>query len=117
MKNILTAALAGSLVMLSTPVKAREVAVDDGNDMLTVCNKPDSYSEGYCLGYIRALSTGVDVYLTTRKEKVCYGTNVTIGQLRDVVVDYVRRNPAKRDEQAITLVLLASAEAWPCNGV
>jgi hypothetical protein len=105
-----------SLLLSSTPAYAREFAVDDGNDLYATCNKSDSYSEGYCLGYIRALSTGVDIIMAEKKQKVCYGENVTIGQIRDVVVDYIRRNPAKRNESAIVLVAYASAEAWPCGG-
>lgn len=107
--------LISALLFASTPAQAREVAVDDGNDMLTICNKSDSYSVGFCTGYIRALSTGVDIIMAEKDLKVCYGENVTIGQIRDVVVDYTRRNPAKRNESAIVLVAYASAEAWPCG--
>jgi hypothetical protein len=53
--------------------------------------------------------------LSTKNAKICYGSNVTIGQIRDVVVYYIRRHPEKRDQSAMVLVGYASAEAWPCE--
>lgn len=116
MKMFFTAALAGALALSSSPASARETVVDDGNSMLSICTQTDIYSEGYCLGYIRALSAGVDVVLADTKQYVCYGDNVTMGQIRDVVVSYLRRNPAKRHENSLVLVGYASIEAWPCKG-
>lgn len=107
--------IAAALLVTATPASARETAVDDGNDLLDVCTKGDYFSDGYCLGYIRGLSNGVDMVLYTSKQRICYGPNITIGQIRDVVVSYIRRNPAKRNENAMVLVSWASAEAWPCN--
>lgn len=107
--------IAAALLVTATPASARETAVDDGNDLLDVCTKDDYFSQGYCLGYIRALSSGVDAILATNKQQICYRQGITIGQIRDVVVSYIRRNPAKRNENAMVLVSWASAEAWPCN--
>lgn len=107
--------IAAAVALTPTAAEARDVAVDDGNDLLDVCSKTDYYSQGYCLGYIRALSSGVDAVLATSNQKICYGQGVTIGQIRDVVVAYIRRNPAKRNENAMVLVSWASVEAWPCK--
>jgi len=113
MKNIISAALAVCLV--ASPVQAREFAVDDGNDLLSTCNSGEYYNQGYCLGYIRGLSLGVDAVLETGKKKICYPENVTMGQLRDVVIAYIRRNPAERNKNAMVLVAFASSDAWPCQ--
>jgi hypothetical protein len=101
-------------LLAATPAEAR-VVTDDGNELLEVCTRDDYFSQGYCLGYIRALSDGVDMVLYTGNQKICYGDNVTIGQIRDVVIDYVKRNPAKRNKNAMVLVSWALAEAWPCQ--
>lgn len=113
MKNLVAAALAGCLV--ASPVQAREVAIDDGNELLSICGEDDAFSRGYCLGYIRGLTIGVDYLLVTKDAKICYPDGVTWGQIKDVAVSYIRRNPAKRADRAIFLVGLASAEAWPCR--
>ena len=48
-------------------------------------------------------------------KKICYTSGVTIKQLQDVVVAYIRRNPATRNKNAIILTIEASMEAWPCK--
>lgn len=106
MKKLVIAAL----LLTSSPVLARETAIDDGNDLLTAC----STSEGYCLGYIRGLSNGVDMILAQKGKRICYGQNVTLGQVRDVVVDYVRRHPATRNQNSMVLTAYALGAAWPC---
>lgn len=108
-------AIAAALLFAATPANARETVTDDGNELLDICSKEGYFSQGYCLGYIRALSSGVDMLLYTNKQRICYGPNITIGQVRDVVLAYLRRNPAKRNENAMVLVSWASAEAWPCK--
>ena len=107
--------IAAAVALAPTAAGAREIATDDGNDLLDVCTKTDYFSQGYCLGYIRALSSGVDAVLATGDQRICYRDHITIGQIRDVVVSYIRRNPAKRNENAMVLVSWASAEAWPCK--
>jgi len=107
--------IAAAVALTPTAAFARDVAVDDGNELLDICSKDDYFHQGYCLGYIRALSSGVDLVLYTSKQQICYGSNITIGQIRDVVIAYIRRNPAKRNENAMVLVSGASAEAWPCK--
>ena len=101
-------------LLAATPAEAR-VVTNDGNELLEVCTQTDYFSQGYCLGYIRALSDGMDMILAMDNKQVCYGGNVTIGQIRDVVIDYVKRNPAKRNQNAMVLVSWALAEAWPCQ--
>lgn len=108
-------AIAAALLLTASPASAREQATDDGNDLLDICTKDDYFNQGYCLGYIRALSSGVDMVLATSNQRICYRDNITMGQIRDVVIAYIRRNPAKRNENAMVLVSWASAEAWPCK--
>lgn len=115
MKKFMAAILAGCFVASAFPANARETAIDDGNEIISVCGDQTYFSSGYCLGYIRGVSHGADMYFASKNTNICYPNNVTVGQLRDVVVDYIRRNPAKRTESAMLLVARASIEAWPCR--
>lgn len=67
-----------------------------------------------CVAYITG---AVDAFNTTReanKLKKCIPANVTISQLKDVTVDFLRENPADRNTSASTLVFAATRKAWPC---
>ena len=104
-----------TIVTASPTARAAEVADDSGNDLLHTCSETDFYSAGYCLGYVRGLSSGADAALSMMNKKICYTSGVTIKQLQDVVVAYIRRNPATRNKNAIILTIEASMEAWPCK--
>lgn len=106
-----------AMALSSTPAMARDVAVDDGNDLLQVCSQSGIYMEGYCLGYIRGVSLGADWTLLMKDKRICYSDNITMSQLRDVIVAYIRRNPNTRNENVLLLVIKASLEAWPCDGI
>ena len=109
-KHIMIAAA----LLAATPTKARDAVQDDGNELLTLCDSGYDFNQGMCLGYIRGLSVGVDTMLTLQDKKICYPLNITVGQMRDVVAAYIRRNPGKRHESNLILFMRATVEAWPC---
>lgn len=102
-------------LLIANPAKAGEVVKDNGNELLELCNSSNQYERGMCLGYIRGLSVGVETMLSFQNKKICYPAGVTVGQMQDVVVSYIERNPAKRHEISILLFMRAINEAWPCQ--
>ena len=117
MKNILTAILAGALLLSSSPAEARDVVSDDGNQLLSDCSDDSGYMQGFCLGYIRALDNGMIMLLALNNKKYCRPQGVTVGQVRDVYLSYIRRHPAERNQNNLGLALSANNEAWPCDGI
>lgn len=68
-----------------------------------------------CVAYITG---AVDAFNTTRevnKLKSCIPADVTISELKDVTVDFLRNNPVDRSTSASTLVFAATRKAWPCS--
>lgn len=102
-------------LLTATLIKARDVASDDGNELLSLCDSWYDFNQGMCLGYIRGLSVGVDTMLALQGKKICYPPNITVGQMGDVVSAYIKRNPAKRHESNLILFMRATTEAWPCK--
>lgn len=91
-----------------------------GADLLGICtterSDPAYFEKTYeCVAYI---SGAVDAFNTTRaanKLKSCIPAGVTISQLREATVDYLRANPPARRTSASTLVFSATRKAWPCG--
>lgn len=110
--------------MVSAPAQA---SFETGNELYQKC-KPDraDYSGGFCLGYLSAVvdthfETVFLVYIANSDRKdvrtrtsYCLRDQVTLGQVRDVVNQYLEKNPAERDKEAASLVIKALAEAFPC---
>jgi len=90
----------------------------DGNRLLTACQslirKPDKhtavdvFNSGLCVGFI----TGVADALS---HDLCLPRNVSIEQLEDIVVRYLRYNPKTRHLSASSLVFAVLTEKFPCN--
>jgi hypothetical protein len=80
----------------------------DGNGLLSKINDVEFLPKMVALGYVQGVA---DVYAGT---KICMPKNVTAGQARDVVKQYLEINPEKRHYSADSLVLNALAQVWPC---
>ena len=66
----------------------------------------------YILGVLDAIEISPSAYVGFKN---CRRSTVTVQQLRDSVVLYMRKNPQNRDSDAALIVLLAVAEAYPCK--
>ena len=94
-----------------------------GNELLGECTTSESdpaYSRKYlaCLGYI---SGAIDqheslVSVGRAQRQFCLRPNVNLGQLADIVVIWLQRNPENRDLTASFLITLALQDAFPCTG-
>jgi hypothetical protein len=65
------------------------------------------YSNGYCLGYIAGVADGLAAL-----GRGCAPPGLTEGQLHDVVIAYLRDNPAERDYSAASTIGAAMEHAW-----
>ena len=86
----------------------------DGNSLYVICTAhsgdtiTDTASEGMCLGYVTGVATTLDLL-----DFITLGSGVTQGQLQDVVVKYLRENPATRNHGATSLTIGALVAAFP----
>jgi hypothetical protein len=94
-----------------------------GNALYAQCAGGGTYDRGYCLGYVAgvadlraaevaATESGTDIMTAV---KICRPHDATQGQAMDVVVEFFRRNPQMRNEQAAIQVEVALWKAWPCK--
>lgn len=77
-----------------------------GNDLFERLNDPDRVYLG--MGYIAGVAD------LGSGEYHCAPENVTLGQVRDMVTQYLRLNPSNRHMSASVLVTLTLMEKWPC---
>lgn len=109
---------------VQAPAQNHTVQVfDDGNELYARCTSSGQFphqDQAYCLGYVAGVADLRATQLSSSGQaavepKMCFPPNVTKRQTKDIVVDYLRRNPKIRHETAVSLVELALAEAWPCQ--
>ncbi|MDF0541702.1 Rap1a/Tai family immunity protein [Sphingobium sp. H39-3-25] len=101
----------------SVPAQAGFYSGDALYEVCTVERGDAAYFEKTyeCAAYIAG---AVDAFNTTReanKLKSCIPAGVTISNLKDATVDFMRANPAGRNKSASALVFSATRKAWPCR--
>ena len=116
MNNLLKLILPIAIVLMPAATQARDVVPDDGNELLGFCTSSDEWDRGVCFGYIRGADATLTLWALSNKAKpYCAPAGVTVGQVKDVVISYITRHPATRNDSAPLLVVKAQMESWPCN--
>jgi hypothetical protein len=100
----------------SAPSKHQNVDLIEGNGLLEACTSRQPLQGAMCIGYIRGVIDGENMMGTALNKKplVCLSEGVTLGQVEDVVVKYLKDNPAERNKPSAGLIGIAAATAWPC---
>jgi hypothetical protein len=79
-----------------------------GNMLLQRLRSDDAYDRALGLGYVMGVSDA------GQSKTHCASSQVTAGQVRDVVRQSLERYPATRDLTADVLISMALMEAFPC---
>lgn len=95
----------------------RSSVVETGNDLLVTCSEVDSQLGTACMFYIRGITEGFFGALaaTRQPQAFCVPDTVTLIQMRDVIVKWLRDNPDKRHFGANVLIIGIMKAAFPCT--
>lgn len=121
--------MAAAIVAASLPTQEQSAGFISGNDLYRYCTAREGQATYYqndasCTAYIMgahdALATagGAVTYIAELDRPlrlVCTPPGVEAGQIRDVVVLWLRDKPADRSMPASLVVMSALAEAFPCR--
>jgi hypothetical protein len=106
MRGILALALLAAVV----PAQAQRVSKVDGNKLLSICSSTDIKA---CDAYLAGVGDAMAEEPAPRR--ACIPARVTGTQLRDVVIKFLREEPAKRELSGGSLTVHAFAKAFPCH--
>jgi hypothetical protein len=82
-----------------------------GNDLLAACSAPTgTFPVGQCLGYIQGVVDAASV-----SQRLCLPHTVNAGQMRDIVVAYLRQHPENRHLAASNFVEIAMGQFFACG--
>ena len=80
-----------------------------GNDLLRTCE-----SKSICMGYVNGVIEGYIVGRRVTFGDICIPDEADWGQITDVSIKFLNEHPEHRHLFAVTLVLMAVRDAWPC---
>jgi hypothetical protein len=98
--------LFASLLLVCSIAQAQ---YQNGNNLYADLTAKTTVEQMFALGYIIGVT---DSFI---RREVCPPTDVTQGQLLDVVTNYLANRPQIRHQPADLLVVLALRQHWPCR--
>jgi hypothetical protein len=100
-------------LILTTCLTALSLAANaqymNGNKLFSEMNSSSLSDKNFALGYILGVVDSYD------EELFCIPRNANAGQLRDVVQQYLARNPKDRHLHGGALVAIALMDVYPCK--
>jgi hypothetical protein len=81
----------------------------DGNKLLADMDEGSSTKRMYALGYVAGVVDSMNRFM------FCLPSSVTIGQLTDMVHNYLRNTPSERHQPADVIIAKAFSVVFPCK--
>jgi len=106
------------LAVLSAGRAEADSSFRSGNELFRECTADTEQpaQQATCFGYVAAISDVLDGGNPINGYRVCQPkTGVNLGQMKDIVVQWLQRNPQDRHRAAAGLVAKALSEAFPCR--
>ena len=113
--SVRKAVSAAALAISSQPALANYLT---GKDLYADCSKPQgSFSQGFCSGYISGVVDAIEYYQVNKgaEKSVCLPKEVSIGQVKEIVVRYLTQHADQRHNTASAIVWDAVRIAFPCK--
>ncbi len=85
-------------------------------EILRRCEATDTQNVAYCLGYLKGIHEGYDLFSGERtgSTKYCIPNGMTLDQASKVFVEWVNDNPTKLHYPAAQSAIEAWLKAFPC---
>ena len=111
--------LAMFLTSDSSPQQPPTPDIDNGNGLLEVCADGAAFHYGLCMGYITGVLDGANTAPIPKNCPApasywCIPKGVTLGQIQEVVVKYLKDHPEIRHQPSNGLIENAVLAVWSC---
>ncbi|MFK4794650.1 Rap1a/Tai family immunity protein [Sphingobium sp. ZW T5_29] len=99
--------------------QAAHAQFQTGNQIYRDClvdRTDDAYYQksSFCMAYVSGAFDAILLARQVNGKPDCTPDGLTVGQMRDVALKYMRDHPENRNLSAAGIVLLSIMDAWPC---
>jgi hypothetical protein len=94
---------------------------ETGNEFLRLCEAPTSHELSLaCTAYVHGVTQGANAAyqissVPLKHPLFCFAPTVTLGQVKNVVIKFVKTNPEKANDPTELLIIRATSDAFPCS--
>ena len=101
----------------SSAAKAQKTSdiINSGNDFLAICQYENNRPPDVCLAYIAGVAGTLALNWSDTGQRICVPDNATLRTTLDLVLQFIKDNPEKRDQKTIFLVAQVTIKKYVCE--
>lgn len=104
-------------LMISSAAKAQKTSdiIDKGDDFLAVCQYDNNHPPDVCLAYIAGVTGTLALNWSDTGQRICLPDTATVRTTLDLVLQYIKDNPEKRNQKTIFLIAQVAIKKYVCE--
>jgi hypothetical protein len=102
---------------ISSAAKAQKTSdiINSGDDFLAVCQYDNNRPPDVCLAYIAGVAGTLALNWSDTGQRICVPDSATLRTTLDLVLQYIKDNPEKRNQKTIFLVAQITIKKYVCE--
>ena len=113
-KTLIMIVLALTVSSVSKAQKTSDI-IKSGDDFLAVCQYDNNRPPDVCLAYVAGVAGTLALNWSDTGQRICVPENATLRTTLDLVLQYIKDNPEKRNQKPIFLVAQATIKRYVCE--
>jgi hypothetical protein len=116
-RYIKTLTMAVLALATSSAAKAQKTSdiINSGKDFLAVCQYENNRPPDVCLAYIAGVAGTLALNWSDTGQRICVPDSATLRTTLDLVLQFIKDNPEKRDQKTIFLVAQVTIKKYVCE--
>lgn len=113
-KTLIMIVLAFTISSVAKAQKTSDI-INSGDDFLAVCQYDNNRPPDVCLAYVAGVAGTLALNWSDTGQRICVPENATLRTTLDLVLEYIKDNPEKRNQKPIFLVAQATIKHYVCE--
>src|SRR5436309_12530274 len=113
-KTLIMAVLALTISSVAMAQKTSDI-INSGEDFLAVCQYDNNRPPDVCLAYVAGVAGTLALNWSDTGQRICLPDNATLRTTLDLVLQYIKDNPQKRNQKPIFLIVQVTIKKYVCE--
>src|ERR1700674_374862 len=102
---------------VSSAAKAQKTSdvLNSGSDFLAVCQYDNNRPPDVCLAYVAGVVGTLALNWSDTGQRICVPDSATVRTTLDLVLQYIKDNPEKRNQKTIFLIAQVTFKKYVCE--
>src|ERR1700674_1632280 len=113
-KTLIMAVLDLTISSVAKAQKASDI-INSGDDFLAVCQYENNRPPDVCLAYVAGVAGTLALNWSDTGQRICVPDSATVRTTLDLVLQYIKDQPEKRNQKTIFLIAQVTFKKYVCE--